>query len=91
MDEDRLNLDPYFSKLRHMNPIKTVGAVQRAVGLVLESQGPPAAIGELCEIVGKGGERPIPAEVIGFRDQYVLSMPLFKAHGVKLGATPLET
>jgi flagellum-specific ATP synthase len=27
----------------------------------------------------------IPAEVVGFRDNYVISMPLYKVHGVKLG------
>jgi flagellum-specific ATP synthase len=68
-----------------MNPIKTVGSVKRAVGLVVESQGPPASVGELCEIVGQGRIDPIPAEVVGFRDNVVLSMPLFKVQGVKLG------
>jgi flagellum-specific ATP synthase len=35
--------------------------------------------------VGSGGSQPIPAEVIGFRDNLVLTMPLYKVHGVKLG------
>src|SRR5512136_1685368 len=68
-----------------MNPIKTVGSVKRAVGLVVESQGPPVSVGELCEIVGQGRGGAIPAEVIGFRDNCVLSMPFFKVDGVKLG------
>ncbi len=68
-----------------MNPIKTVGSVKRAVGLVVESQGPPVSVGELCEIVGQDHVSGIPAEVVGFRDNYVLAMPLFKVHGVKLG------
>jgi flagellum-specific ATP synthase len=80
-----INLAPYFQKLRSLSPIKTVGSVKRAVGLVVESQGPPVSVGELCEIVGQEGSEAIPAEVIGFRDNYVLSMPLFKVHGVKLG------
>ncbi len=85
MSDQKIVLEQYFSRLRQMNPIKTVGAVKRAVGLVVESQGPPVSVGELCEIVGKGPSQNIPAEVIGFRDNYVLSMPLFKVHGVKLG------
>ncbi len=85
MDNDGISLESYFSKLRQSNPIKTVGSVKRAVGLVVESLGPPVSVGELCEIVGNKGEKGIPAEVIGFRDNYVLSMPLFKVHGVKLG------
>ena len=85
MNNPSVNLAPYFQKLRSLSPIKTVGSVKRAVGLVVESQGPPASVGELCEIIGQGRSDAIPAEVIGFRDNYVLSMPLFKVHGVKLG------
>src|SRR5512139_1343247 len=80
------NLNNYFHKLDAMDPIKAIGTVKRAVGLVVESLGPPVSVGELCEIVGKdrsGGS--IPAEVVGFRDNYVISMPLYKVHGVKLG------
>jgi flagellum-specific ATP synthase len=85
MSDPVIDLGVYSEKLRHMNLIKTVGSVKRAVGLVVESQGPPVSVGELCEIAGSGGGDPIPAEVIGFRDNYVLSMPLFKVNGVKLG------
>jgi flagellum-specific ATP synthase len=85
MTEESLDLNSYFQKLRHLSLIKTVGSVKRAVGLVVESQGPPVSVGELCEIVGKDRGQPIPAEVIGFKDNFVLSMPLFKVHGVKLG------
>ena len=85
MNAEKLDLSAYRTRLRHVNPIKTVGSVKRAVGLVVESQGPPVSIGELCEIIGEENGRVIPAEVIGFRDHFVLSMPLFKAHGVRLG------
>ncbi len=81
-----LNLDNYFHKLKELDPIKTIGTVKRAVGLTVESLGPPVSIGELCEIVGKGrNDVSIPAEVVGFKDNYVISMPLYKVHGVKLG------
>lgn len=85
MGNQGINLEAYFHRLRQINPIKTVGSVKRAVGLVVESQGPPVSVGELCEIVSNDSGKSIPAEVIGFRDNYVLSMPLFKVHGVKLG------
>ena len=85
MAPETVDLSRYLRRLRHMDPVKTVGAVRRAVGVVIESQGPPVSVGELCEIVGSDRTGSIPAEVIGFRDNYVLSMPLFKVHGVKLG------
>jgi flagellum-specific ATP synthase len=81
-----IDLESYFHKLQELDPIKTIGAVKRAVGLVVESLGPPVSVGELCEIIGR--ERngaSIPAEVVGFRDNYVISMPLYKVQGVKLG------
>jgi FliI/YscN family ATPase len=85
MENEGISLETYHRKLQQLNAIKIVGSVKRAVGLVVESLGPPVSVGELCEIVGKGSEKGIPAEVIGFRDNYVLSMPLFKVDGVKLG------
>ena len=79
------NLDRYFRKLGETDPIKTVGTVKRAVGLTVESLGPPVSIGQLCEITSSGIGGDIPAEVVGFRDNYVISMPLYKSDGVKLG------
>ncbi|MBN1571465.1 MAG: FliI/YscN family ATPase [Acidobacteria bacterium] len=86
MSGSELNLSSYFHKLNELDPIKAIGSVKRAVGLVVESLGPPVSVGELCEVGGsdrEGGS--IPAEVVGFKDNYVISMPLYKVHGVKLG------
>jgi flagellum-specific ATP synthase len=86
MGSPDINLESYFKKLRGLDTIKTIGAVKRAVGLTVESLGPPVSVGELCEILSNdynGGS--IPAEVVGFRDNYVISMPLYKVNGVKLG------
>jgi flagellum-specific ATP synthase len=85
LNQESVSLAPYLQKLRAVNTIKTIGSVKRAVGLVVESQGPPVSVGELCEIISQGRNDPIPAEVVGFRDNYVLSMPFFKVNGVKLG------
>ncbi|MBN2241189.1 MAG: FliI/YscN family ATPase [Acidobacteria bacterium] len=86
MESGGLNLGKYFRKLENCSPIKTIGTVRHAVGLVVESVGPPVSVGELCEISGTGSRcGGIPAEVIGFRDNHVISMPLFKVDGVKLG------
>lgn len=78
------NLDKYFYKLGEMDPVKMTGSVKRAVGLTVESLGPPVFVGEICDIVNKDGGS-IPAEVVGFRDNYVISMPLYKVNGVQLG------
>ncbi|MEQ1822875.1 MAG: FliI/YscN family ATPase [Fimbriimonadaceae bacterium] len=60
------------------------GRVIQIVGLIVESNGPNARIGDLCEIEGADGHV-IEAEVVGFRSDRVLLMPLGDLAGVRAG------
>lgn len=60
------------------------GAVTQIVGLLIESQGPAAAVGDFCEICLSNG-RLVRTQVIGFRNGRVLSMPLEETGGLQLG------
>jgi len=60
------------------------GHVDKVVGLVVESSGPPAAVGDLCVVRGSRGD--VMTEVVGLRNEKVLSMALEDMHGVKTGA-----
>jgi flagellum-specific ATP synthase len=62
---------------------KVTGRVTQITGLVIESAGPNAFIGELCHIQTTRG--PVPAEVVGFRDDRCLLMPLGELDGVRAG------
>ncbi len=78
-----LELDP---GLRTTIPL---GRISKVVGLTLESLGPQqASIGDMVEIYkengGANGPR-CPAEVIGFRDNRMLLMPLERVEGVACG------
>jgi flagellum-specific ATP synthase len=53
------------------------------VGLLIESRGPAAAIGDFCEAVTSSG-RIIRMQVVGFRNGNVLSMPLEEIDGLQL-------
>ena len=66
-----------------IDPIEAYGRVNQIVGLVIESNGPPVAVGELCCIQDKTGNVPIDAEVVGFKDNKVLLMPLGNTDGVQ--------
>jgi flagellum-specific ATP synthase len=55
------------------------------VGLVTESEGPAASVGEVCYLETPKGKRP--AEVVGFRKNRVLLMPLGEISGIAPGAT----
>ena len=62
------------------------GTVTQAVGLLIESIGPLAALGDFCEVETVTGRR-IRVQVVGFRDHRVLSIPLEETDGIHLGDT----
>jgi flagellum-specific ATP synthase len=81
----RIDLKRYQAAVEAIRPIKFQGKVTQVVGLVLEGHCPEASVGTLCEIHPKTGT-PIPAEVVGFRDNKTLLMPLGELRGVGLGS-----
>lgn len=60
-----------------------VGRVTGAAGLIIESAGPKAKMNELCWLRGDGLS--VPAEVVGFRDEKLLLMPLGETDGLRPG------
>jgi flagellum-specific ATP synthase len=72
--------------LARFDPVKINGRVTQVIGLVIESIGPPAMIGEICQIRSDRQRPPIPAEVVGFRENRVLLMPLGVMEGLKPGS-----
>ena len=67
-----------------METCRWTGTVSELVGLLVESKGPAAAVGDFCEIRLRDG-RVVRTQVIGFRDGRVLSMPLEETDGLHLG------
>ncbi|BCA54815.1 flagellum-specific ATP synthase [Nitrospira sp. KM1] len=58
------------------------GRVAQAVGIVIEGYGPVTSIGEMCEITRENGLASVPAEVVGFRGDRILLMPLGDTRGI---------
>jgi flagellum-specific ATP synthase len=85
MATSMINLSRYASVIEESRPIRYQGKVTQVVGLVIEGFCPDAAVGTLCEIHPQSGA-PIPAEVVGFRDNKTLLMPLGELRGVGLGS-----
>lgn len=79
-----MKLNPYYEKLKRIETCRWTGTVTELVGLLVESSGPVAAVGDFCEIVTQTG-RPIRTQVVGFRDGRVLSMPLEETDGLHMG------
>jgi len=84
MRSERIDLVPYIEDLNSVDPVRWTGEVVELVGLLIESRGPAAAIGDFVEIHASSGHR-VRAQVIGFRDGHVLSMPLEETSGLQPG------
>ncbi|MCY7345027.1 MAG: FliI/YscN family ATPase [Pyrinomonadaceae bacterium] len=78
-------LAAYREKLTKIDSLKSIGRVTRAVGLIVESQGPIASMGDLCYLPAPDGRRETMLEVVGFRDNQVLLMPLGQMPSVRAG------
>ena len=66
-------------------PFRRTGRVTQVTGLVIESTGPAAVMGEVCCVHPPNGGAPVDAEVVGFRDSRMLLMPLDELDGIGPG------
>jgi len=75
-----------YNKIMDQTLYKKKGRVVNVVGLTIESAGPDAKLGDICEILSEGEERhAIPAEVVGFKDRKTLLMPYGSVEGIGAG------
>jgi flagellum-specific ATP synthase len=83
--ETGFSLDKYRTCLDATCTIRASGSVTNIIGLVIEARGPVSRLGTVCDIYTKGEARKITAEVMGFRDNHVLMMPLEEIRGIGPG------
>jgi flagellum-specific ATP synthase len=76
----------FQNRVDALDPIQSCGHVTQVVGLVVEANGPVTQLGCVCDIYGKENEAPVKAEVLGFRDQTVLLMPLEEIRSIGPGS-----
>jgi flagellum-specific ATP synthase len=80
-----------LQRARSARLIETRGHVVQLIGLVIESQGPLAAMGEVCRIGSARHDGTTLAEVVGFRNHHLLLMPLGEVHGIHPGSEVIAT
>jgi flagellum-specific ATP synthase len=81
---NKLNFEKYASIIDPINPIKQSGSVSQIIGLIVESYGPVASIGDICYI--HTNDRGVHlAEVVGFKQDKTLLMPLQELYGIAPG------
>ncbi len=83
---DQIQHLPNFNRMREaissVNPVRVTGRVTQVVGLTIEVVGLNCQIGEVCEIQ-TGEHNSLRAEVIGFRNDHILLMPLGVMEGIQ--------
>ncbi len=81
-----INLEKFNEAIDSCKSMSMLGKVVQIVGLVIECSGPNVSMGELCYVQSHfAGVEPLPAEVVGFREGYVLLMPLGETKGIGPG------
>jgi len=79
-----IDFEKFHTALRGVSLLDCQGSVVRVSGLTVESTGPNLGVGELCGIHIRDGRRVV-AEVVGFREGYLILLPLEHIEGISPG------
>ena len=85
------NLNKYQDKLKDSSLYQYKGQVSKVIGLTIESRGPAVILGETCLIYPIKSNEPVLAEVVGFKEDTVLLMPLGEMEGIGPGSHVVAT
>lgn len=81
-----IDFEKFHSALGKVNLLDCQGFVVRVSGQTVESTGPALGLGELCGIHIRNGRR-VMAEVVGFRRDHLILLPLEHIEGISPGDT----
>lgn len=86
-----LDFQKYIDAVAQSRQVKVYGRITDVVGLTIEATGPSMCIGDLCYVKPNGIESRIPVEVVGFRKERLLLMPLGSMQGIGPGSLLVPT
>ncbi|SIS37646.1 flagellar protein export ATPase FliI [Salimicrobium flavidum] len=82
-----MDVSATLKKIEEVQRYKHYGRIHRVVGLMVESKGPDASVGDVCYIhPSKSDNRRITAEVVGFQGENILLMPYQELMNIKPGS-----
>ena len=81
-----ITFDRYRNALDNIDSISYTGEVTQVIGLTIESRGPLVQLGEVCLLYNYKRNQAIKAEVVGFKEDRVLLMPLGDIQGIGPGS-----
>ncbi|MGB9771293.1 MAG: flagellar protein export ATPase FliI [Candidatus Kapaibacteriota bacterium] len=80
-----------LEEVENIETLTFIGRVSKVIGLVLESDGPKAKVGEICNLIDKKGNIISRSEVVGFRGNQILSMVLGDLNEIEPGTQIVAT
>ena len=81
-----IDFGKYHSAVERADLVRVIGKVVQVVGLIIEAQVGGVSVGDLCSIRIEKENRDAQAEVVGFRENRVLLMPLGSTAGIAPGS-----
>jgi len=82
--------DKYETAIDESVTIKSSGIVTKIIGVLIESKGPVSQLRELCIIALPSGKK-TQAEVVGFKEERVMLMPIGEVDGIVPGCQVYST
>jgi flagellar protein export ATPase FliI len=86
-----IDLSRYFDDIDNISPVEVRGRVTGIVGLIVKAAIPDVWVGELCLINTPHSAQPVKAEVVGFRDNEVMLMPLGDLNNIGMNCEVIPT
>ncbi len=80
-----IDFDNLTNAVKNKEHYLVMGKVTEVIGLIIKVEGIEAFIGEVCEIIIRSTKSIVLAEVVGFKDDCVLLMPLDEISGIGPG------
>jgi len=81
-----IDFEKYHAAVERSDLVRVIGKVVQVVGLIIEAQVGGVSVGDLCSIRLEKDNREAYAEVVGFRENRVLLMPLGSTAGISPGS-----
>ena len=79
------DLQPYIDRCGDAEPLRSYGKISDVVGLTILATGPGMNVGDVCFARARDSGEEIPLEVVGFRGDRTVLMPLGELHGIGPG------
>lgn len=86
-----VDLSHFEQLVDDIDPLRCSGRVVQVIGLTIEAEGLSCQIGEQCYVTSHRSGNSMVAEVVGFRDDRVLLMPIGDMHGIAPGSAVVAT